>query len=36
MGTQVERTMLCEQATIVEDFKGAGKLEEIELEWPTL
>jgi len=36
MGTQVERTMLCEQATIVEDFKGAGELEEIQLEWPTL
>lgn len=36
IGTQVERTMLCEQASIVDDFWGAGELKDIKLEWPTL
>ncbi|KAL4923161.1 Calycin-like protein [Aspergillus undulatus] len=35
-GTQVDRVMLSEQADIVEDFRGPGGLEAIEMEWPTL
>lgn len=36
IGTQVQRTLLSEQADIVEDFRGPGKLEPIEMDWPTL
>lgn len=36
LGTQVERFMLCEQASVVEDFRGAGDLKDIDLSWPTL
>ncbi|KAI1336019.1 Calycin-like protein [Xylariaceae sp. FL0016] len=36
IGTQAERTMLCEQADIVEDFRGAGDLEDIDMSWPTM
>lgn len=36
LGSQVERTMLCEQATLVEDFWGAGELKEIDVSWATL
>ncbi|KAI0129021.1 Calycin-like protein [Xylariales sp. AK1849] len=35
-GTQVERHMLSEQAEIVEDFRGKGELEPIEMDWPVL
>ena len=36
IGTQVERKLLSEQADIVEDFRGPGDLEPIEMDWPTL
>jgi phenolic acid decarboxylase len=36
VGSQVERHMLSEQATIVEKFHGKGDLEPIEESWPTL
>ena len=36
VGSQVERFMLCEQAEVVEDFRGKGDLGEIDLGWPTL
>ena len=35
-GTQTDRVMLSEQANILEDFRGAGNLEPIEMSWPTL
>ncbi|EME42546.1 hypothetical protein DOTSEDRAFT_73408 [Dothistroma septosporum NZE10] len=36
VGSQVERHMLSEQATIVEKFHGSGNLEPIDESWPTL
>ncbi|KAH9897293.1 Calycin-like protein [Xylariomycetidae sp. FL2044] len=36
IGSQAERTLLCEQATIAEDFRGPGELQEINMAWPTL
>ncbi|KAK9774385.1 putative Calycin-like protein [Seiridium cardinale] len=36
IGSQVERTMLCEQAEIEEDFRGSGDLKPIEMDWPVL
>lgn len=36
IGSQADRVLLSEQADIVEDFKGAGDLEPIQMEWPTL
>ncbi|KAL4794315.1 phenol acid carboxylase [Aspergillus venezuelensis] len=36
IGSQVDRVMLSEQADVVEDFWGAGELEGIRMEWPTL
>lgn len=36
VGSQVERHMLSEQATIVEKFHGKGDLEPIDENWPTL
>ncbi|KAL4978290.1 Calycin-like protein [Aspergillus desertorum] len=34
--SQADRVLLSEQADIVEDFRGPGDLEPIEMEWPTL
>lgn len=36
VGRQSERVMLSEQASVVEDFRGAGELEGIEMDWPTM
>lgn len=36
IGIQTDRPMLSEQADILEDYRGAGDLEPIEMEWPTL
>ncbi|ODM16466.1 hypothetical protein SI65_07973 [Aspergillus cristatus] len=36
VGRQTERVMLSEQARVVEDFWGAGELEGIEMDWPTM
>lgn len=36
IGTQADRKLLSEQADIVEDFRGPGNLEPIEMDWPTL
>ncbi|KAJ5155741.1 phenol acid carboxylase [Penicillium capsulatum] len=36
VGTQMDRVILCEQASIVEDFRGAGDLKPIEMDWATL
>jgi len=36
VGRQTERVLLSEQASVVEDFWGAGELEGIEMDWPTL
>lgn len=36
IGSQVDRTMLCEQAEIEEDFRGSGDLKPIEMEWAVL
>lgn len=36
VGWQTERVMLSEQARVVEDFWGAGQLEGIEMDWPTM
>ncbi|EYE97478.1 uncharacterized protein EURHEDRAFT_295601 [Aspergillus ruber CBS 135680] len=36
VGRQSERMMLSKQASIVEDFRGAGELEGIEMDWPTI
>ncbi|PYH41666.1 uncharacterized protein BP01DRAFT_360157 [Aspergillus saccharolyticus JOP 1030-1] len=36
IGSQTDRVLLSEQADIVEDFRGPGDLEGIEMEWPTL
>lgn len=35
IGTQTERILLEEQALIVEDFRGRGDLEPIEMDWPV-
>ena len=34
--SQADRVLLSEQADILEDFRGKGDLEEIEMSWPTL
>ncbi|KAI0023012.1 Calycin-like protein [Xylariomycetidae sp. FL0641] len=34
--SQADRTVLCEQASVVEDFRGRGQLEEIQMDWPTI
>lgn len=36
IGPQTDRVLLSEQADIVEDFEGAGNLEPIQMEWPTM
>ncbi|PYH78097.1 hypothetical protein BO82DRAFT_343531 [Aspergillus uvarum CBS 121591] len=36
VGCQTDRMLLSEQADILEDFRGPGELEGIEMEWPTL
>ncbi|KAK7966616.1 hypothetical protein PG997_013215 [Apiospora hydei] len=36
LGCQTDRTMLVEQAELEEDFRGAGDLEPIEMDWPCL
>lgn len=36
IGSQTDRHLLAEQADIVEDFRGAGDLKDIDLAWPTL
>ncbi|OJJ82487.1 uncharacterized protein ASPGLDRAFT_130517 [Aspergillus glaucus CBS 516.65] len=36
VGRQSERVMLSERASVVEDFWGAGELEGIEMDWPTM
>ncbi|KAH7039809.1 Calycin-like protein [Microdochium trichocladiopsis] len=36
VGIQTERHMLAEQASIVEDFHGAGELKDIDVSWPTI
>lgn len=36
IGEQTERVVLSEQAVVVEDFWGPGKLEGVDMEWPTL
>ncbi|RAL14284.1 uncharacterized protein BO97DRAFT_340579 [Aspergillus homomorphus CBS 101889] len=36
VGSQVDRVLLSEQAEIVQDFRGAGDLEGIEMGWETL
>lgn len=36
IGTQVDRKILCEQATLLESFRGSGDLEGIEMDWATL
>jgi hypothetical protein len=36
IGKQTDRFLLHDQADIHESFKGPGKLEEIEMDWPTL
>ncbi|KZP10750.1 putative phenol acid carboxylase [Athelia psychrophila] len=36
IGTQADRFMLSDQATILETFKGQGDLELIDVAWPTL
>ncbi|KAL5355209.1 Calycin-like protein [Aspergillus floccosus] len=36
IGTQVDRHILSEQADILEDFRGAGNLEPIDMSWSTL
>lgn len=33
---QTDRVLLSEQADILEDFRGKGELEEIDMSWPTL
>ncbi|OQE13567.1 hypothetical protein PENFLA_c046G09873 [Penicillium flavigenum] len=34
--SQADRVLLSEQADILEDFRGPGDLEAIQMEWPTL
>ena len=34
--SQADRVLLSEQADILEDFRGPGNLEAIQMEWPTL
>ncbi|KAK4548876.1 hypothetical protein LTR36_008649 [Oleoguttula mirabilis] len=36
IGTQAERKLLSEQASIVEKFKGSGDLKPIDESWPTM
>ncbi|GIJ82971.1 hypothetical protein Asppvi_001488 [Aspergillus pseudoviridinutans] len=36
IGVQTDRKLISEQAEIVEDFRGAGDLEPIDMDWPTL
>lgn len=36
VGTQTDRVLLSEQADILEDFRGPGDLEPIQMEWPTM
>ncbi|RAH40477.1 uncharacterized protein BO95DRAFT_447818 [Aspergillus brunneoviolaceus CBS 621.78] len=36
VGCQTDRVMLSEQADILEDFRGPGELQGIEMGWPTL
>lgn len=36
IGKQTDRKLLSEQADILEDFRGPGDLEPIDMEWPTL
>ena len=36
IGKQTERVMLNEQADILEDFRGPGELEPIDMSWPTM
>lgn len=33
---QADRVLLSEQADIIEDFRGAGNLEPIDMGWPTM
>lgn len=35
MGRQTDRVVLSGQAEVVEDFRRAGELEGIEMDWPT-
>lgn len=36
IGSQIDRKVLSEQATIVESFRGGGDLEGIRMDWPTM
>lgn len=35
-GKQTDRVVLNEQASFVDDYRGAGDLEEIDMDWPCL
>ena len=36
VGAQTDRVMLSEQAVVIEDFRGPGNLEPIDMLWDTL